>query len=293
MDVLISHTPKGFLRVIGYSFALHVIVIAVALVLFKAGPRRVFFTPVYTVNLVDPATVRRRTRRQAKPKVIKKAAPVKKAPPAEVKAKAPVKKKKAAADTLKTSQLAPEKVKKKVSIEESLKKIEASVRKEEDQALLASRIEELKKKEAAKAEEVKESLEDIRKNLAEAARKPPPAPAGAPVGSGPAGPRQAITASNLEIEYPAYLSAIRDSVQDNWIYPETFKSGKFSVIVSVKIGRDGGLLDVWVEQSSGLRRFDESLVNAVRKAEPFPPVPGEFEGAIFETGLRFCPECTE
>lgn len=278
MDILIRHTPKGFFKVIAYSFALHVIVISVGLIYFKAGPRKIFFTPVYTVNLVDPAAIRSP---KAGPKPAK----------AGVKGKAAAKEK---ADTkaLKTSKLTAEKAQKGVSLDESLKKIAENVRKEEERKLLESRIEELKKKEAASTDEVRKSLEEIKKSIAEAGTSNSATDSGR-TPAGPARARQAVTSANLEVRYPAYLSAIRDKVQENWIYPETFKSGKPSVIVSIKIARDGELIDIWVEQSSGLAAFDESLVNAVKKAAPFPPLPEDFDGAVFETGLRFCPECAE
>jgi TolA protein len=97
--------------------------------------------------------------------------------------------------------------------------------------------------------------------------------------------------SNLQASYPAYYSAITDRVQSSWVFPEGMAGKDLSIIVSIKIGKDGGLLESWIERSSGNTLFDESLVNAVKKASPFPPLPEDFKGKYLETGLRFCPMC--
>jgi TonB family protein len=81
-------------------------------------------------------------------------------------------------------------------------------------------------------------------------------------------------------------------VQENWSYPEAYQRAGLSMIVSLRIARTGKLISVWVEERSGNPRFDSSLVNAVKKAAPFEPLPQGFDGAWLETGLRFCPECS-
>ncbi|MFQ5354795.1 MAG: energy transducer TonB [Thermodesulfobacteriota bacterium] len=121
----------------------------------------------------------------------------------------------------------------------------------------------------------------MRGSIKEAARAEPP----------PAASTTGLRAESLEIKYKAYFSLIRDHVQRNWIVPESFDNEKVSVIVSIRIGRNGDLIKSWVEKGSGSRQFDDSLLKAVKKASPFPPLPQDFTEDILETGLRFCPRC--
>ena len=50
------------------------------------------------------------------------------------------------------------------------------------------------------------------------------------------------------------------------------------VVTRVTIGRDGGLIDVRIDSSSGRPALDAAELEAIRKAAPFPPVPGGMPG---------------
>ena len=100
-----------------------------------------------------------------------------------------------------------------------------------------------------------------------------------------------VSAENLDVKYRAYLIQITERVQEQWEFPAELERGGISVIVSLKIGKDGKLINSWVEKSSGHTLFDESLMKAVTKAAPYPALPTGFEGDFLEVGLRFCPGC--
>ncbi|MBE9527668.1 MAG: hypothetical protein IME99_00345, partial [Proteobacteria bacterium] len=82
------HPPKEFMRVIGGSVVLHVVVIVLGLILLNHSPKRDFLTPVYSVNLLAPE-------KKARAKPVVKAAPIKavpvKAAPIKTKTVKPVK----------------------------------------------------------------------------------------------------------------------------------------------------------------------------------------------------------
>jgi TolA protein len=188
------------------------------------------------------------------------------------------------------------KAKAKPSVDEALKKIEKKVERKQGEAMVASSIDDLKKKleteRQARGERVSRLKEEIGSRPATA--KPQETRAALkPQSSAALNPAGGASKANLEAKYPAYYGVIRDKVQDNWIYPEGLKDNKISVIVSIKIARTGRLLDVSVEKSSGDPAFDSSLLKAVRKAAPFPPLPVDLEGSFLETGLRFCPGCVQ
>lgn len=50
------------------------------------------------------------------------------------------------------------------------------------------------------------------------------------------------------------------------------------VVTRVTIGRDGGLIDVSIDSSSGRPALDAAELEAIRKAAPFPPVPAGMPG---------------
>ncbi len=275
-----GHTPRFFKKVLYLSIAAHLIAIVV-LGFYMRGSKKVFFTPVYTVSLVEPARhrarhVKKRRGVAIRKKSLKKHAIKKKAAKKTValkKKKALVKRKKPAKSIEK-------------DLSKALSAIREKVREEEEQRLIASKIETMKKR--REAEELVKRLESIKNSL----DAPPAGPEKKTKTTAPAmASSSGVKTADLELKHKAYFSLIRDRVQANWIYPENFDNEKISVIVSIRIGRDGTLQKSWVEKGSGNRQFDESLLKAVEKASPFPQLPEDFTEDTLETGLRFCPRC--
>ncbi len=322
MAGLLKENGPGFGKVLTGSLALHIAVITLALLLFNA-PKRKIFTPVYTVDLVAPGPKARAAAKKAPPAPVKEESPApvepkaaaapasEPAPPKAVKKSEPAKaplpiKKEAAQETVRIKPRTEE----KVSITDKIEEIARKKEREKEEALLSSSIDDIKKKQEEQSREVSQRLEDIRKRLAaqetpsaqtvkpqaenssarpvaQAARTPDP---GARIGfTG----RSGITSENLQTQYREYYNIIHDRVHDQWIYPKGFEYEKVTVIVSIRIDRSGNLIKSWLEESSGNRSFDDSLINATRKAAPFPPLPVDLEGNFLDVGLRFCPKCPE
>lgn len=276
---------NGFGKTLAGSVILHAALIAAAALLYASGAGRVFITPVYTVDLVAPGPMPGPQAPAAEPVKIEPAPP-EAAPKAEPKPEPKTETRKVSPESLK--------VKEKPSVDDALKKIEKKVERRKDEALVSSSIEELKKKMEADRQSRDERVSKLRDEISSRnAPKPLKAPAApkAPAVA-PRNPAGGAARANLESKYPAYYGLLRDKVQENWIYPQGLKDATVSVIVSIKIARSGKLLDVAVEKSSGDKAFDDSLLKAVKKAEPFPPLPVDMEGSFLETGLRFCPGCT-
>ncbi|MEK6759272.1 MAG: cell envelope integrity protein TolA [Deltaproteobacteria bacterium] len=179
---------------------------------------------------------------------------------------------------------AAKKEKERASVEEALKRVAEKVRKKDDASAIESRIAEIRRKDEAEQGAIKKRLADVKKTLAQ---RPPASgiTTARETGSG--------RSAAIEAKYPAYYSIIKDRVQAAWIYPEGFNANDVSIVISIKIGKSGRLIDSWVEKSSGNKNFDDSLINAVKKASPFPPLPQDFKNVYLETGLRFCPLCKE
>jgi protein TonB len=77
-----------------------------------------------------------------------------------------------------------------------------------------------------------------------------------------------------------YLSRVFRHLERYRVYPgaarENNQGGR--VVTRVTIGRDGGLVDARIDSSSGWPIIDAAELDAIRKASPFPPVPGDMPG---------------
>ncbi len=51
-----------------------------------------------------------------------------------------------------------------------------------------------------------------------------------------------------------------------------------NVLLKLTISRDGQLLDIQMERSSGSGSLDDGVMEAARLASPYPPLPAEITG---------------
>lgn len=84
---------------------------------------------------------------------------------------------------------------------------------------------------------------------------------------------------------------IPDRINNNWAISEHLLGRRFGLeaIMVIKIMPNGRIAEFWFEKRSGDRYLDESAERAVRKADPLPPLPGDFTDPYYEVGLRFTP----
>jgi TolA protein len=109
-------------------------------------------------------------------------------------------------------------------------------------------------------------------------------------GAGPGGPGGGGAAANLR--FSRYYQALYEKIYQSWILPDyvTEKEGSREVIVVIKIQRDGKILGASFEKESGNRQLDASVMNALKKADPLPPLPDDFRENFLEIGIRFIPQ---
>ena len=69
----------------------------------------------------------------------------------------------------------------------------------------------------------------------------------------------------------AYLDRVESRIMAVWRLPEKLDGRK--VILRMHLERSGRVSNVRVEKSSGDKKFDNSAIEAVRTASPFPSVP--------------------
>jgi len=100
--------------------------------------------------------------------------------------------------------------------------------------------------------------------------------------------RGRITSRLMEIRYKAYYNTIWEIIKENWVIPEGMPVGsELETIVGIRIAKNGRVVAVQIEQSSGNQAFDASAVRAVEKSSPLPPLPGDQEE--MDLGIRFVP----
>ena len=86
-----------------------------------------------------------------------------------------------------------------------------------------------------------------------------------------------------------YNAEIWHRIQKNWAFSEQIAQGNTELegIIIMKIMRDGEIRDIWFERRSGNSYFDDSVLKAVKKSNPLPPLPDGFLGPYYDVGIRF------
>jgi protein TonB len=104
---------------------------------------------------------------------------------------------------------------------------------------------------------------------------------------GPGGPGFGGGLGNFPYAY--YLNIITEKVSANWFTSlvDPGISGNFQTVVYFRIQREGQIIDLKVEQSSGITPLDLSAMRAVRAAAPFPPLPRDYPDPFLVIHLMF------
>ena len=65
------------------------------------------------------------------------------------------------------------------------------------------------------------------------------------------------------------------------------ESEGLEAIVVIKINRQGKIVKKMFEKKSGNVLFDQSVTEAIEKANPLPPLPPDYTQPYHEIGIRF------
>jgi TonB family protein len=86
---------------------------------------------------------------------------------------------------------------------------------------------------------------------------------------------QPIPLDTPDPKYQDYFRVLRERIQSKWTYPREAGDRGISgaLLIEFHIAKDGRLAYIEVRRSSGVEILDEYAVNAVKLAQPFPPVP--------------------
>ena len=110
--------------------------------------------------------------------------------------------------------------------------------------------------------------------------RPPPVQAPATMPSPIPGPQPGDVLPGQGRQRNDYLSRVARQIAQHRIYPAIAASNRQEgrVVMRVTVARTGHVLEVRVGTSSGWPAIDAAEIETIRKAGPFPPVPGDMPG---------------
>ena len=102
-----------------------------------------------------------------------------------------------------------------------------------------------------------------------------PAPAAQSTGSGSSsggtGSGSGDSGDGADVDYGSWLSAMQRKVKKAWFPPRGNESNK--IVVAFKAHRDGTVTGIKMVTSSGVAVADQAAVEAIKQAQPLPPLP--------------------
>jgi len=98
-----------------------------------------------------------------------------------------------------------------------------------------------------------------------------------------------LTFDAPELLHRGYMRMLKDRIESIWKYPEDAARRGISgdLYITFYIHKDGKLGEVKLVRTSGHRELDESAMKALRDAEPFWPLPEDFEKDALEIKGHF------
>jgi TonB family protein len=85
-----------------------------------------------------------------------------------------------------------------------------------------------------------------------------------------------------------YYAQIWSKVRQNWALPSSILADKnLEAILDVTVLRSGQVTNISFEKRSGNSYFDQSAYRAIRKSDPFPPLPAWIQDSSVELGIKF------
>ncbi len=90
---------------------------------------------------------------------------------------------------------------------------------------------------------------------------------------------------------PAIYARSLGKIKNAWGLPGMSKYSKnLETIVTIRVRKDGRIVDINIEKRSGNRVYDESILRVLRSVDPLPPIPSSLNTDSLEIGFRFLPE---
>lgn len=91
-------------------------------------------------------------------------------------------------------------------------------------------------------------------------------------------PVQHEQVDSREAKYAPYMIRFKERVESAWKYPpEAAKRGIQGVtLIKFTITKNGQPIDIQIVETSGYNDLDEAVIQALKDAEPYPPLPDDW-----------------
>jgi len=94
--------------------------------------------------------------------------------------------------------------------------------------------------------------------------------------------------SEINLKMRVYYSVVWSMIKEQWALPKSIlPDDNLEAIVETNILRNGTVSNLTFEKRFGNRYFDESVIKAIKKADPFPPLPEWLDKRYITLGVRF------
>jgi TonB family protein len=90
-----------------------------------------------------------------------------------------------------------------------------------------------------------------------------------------------LDSANFPFTY--YLRQVTGRIEENWVRPQQAPG---RVVIYFRIKRDGTIIEPQIHESSRNQAVDLLASGAIKRSEPFPPLPVEFGGDYL--GIYLC-----
>ncbi|MCW5198950.1 TonB C-terminal domain-containing protein, partial [Desulfobulbus sp. F3] len=88
-----------------------------------------------------------------------------------------------------------------------------------------------------------------------------------------------------------YASALNEKISGSWKVPEMVNANRnLKTVVALIVSKTGTIENMKIEQKSGDTLFDQSVLKALRSAEPLPNFPALIREPKLEFALNFTPQ---
>jgi colicin import membrane protein len=90
-----------------------------------------------------------------------------------------------------------------------------------------------------------------------------------------------------KLEFDQYIGSLDAQVKNNWTLPEWMLTQGLKAEVTIKIDKTGQIIERKLTKKSGNSEFDERVMAAIEKSNPFPPPPEKFTDLVGIQGITF------
>jgi periplasmic protein TonB len=99
----------------------------------------------------------------------------------------------------------------------------------------------------------------------------------------------AVPLNTPDPRYAAYFAELKRRIEDKWVYPQEAARRKQSGQGDLRfiLHKDGTVRTVEIVHSSGVVILDRYIENAIRLAQPFPPIPASVGEDVIPISINF------